>query len=405
MDFHDDHTAFDTSTTTDEVSHMYVPHADDHGIGDDHGSDDHGGDDHGSGSDDGSGTTGSHGDGETVSIEVGGDEVTADATIDIDHDGTNDTAVVQDAAGERIAITDLDGDGDADHAALLDDSGHVMDTAHVTDSGTWVQDAPGDTNPYGAVGTTLAGADGSAPDSTGTGSGTGSDGGTHTGTPGANPGETPGGSSGAGHTITVDSGGSSMEAQATVDTDHDGSNDTAVVRTPDGNQVAFTDSDGDGHADQAVVYGSDGKLIGTAHYDEASGTWIENSGGSTSSAAGTSTAGSGDTGGLGAGAGGGTDASTTGGIGTSPAGDTGTTGGEQIEVTVGGHTAEVGASYDLDNDGQDETAIVAGPDGTRIAFSDTDGDGDADKAAVYDASGKLVGTATYNEGSGTWIQD
>jgi hypothetical protein len=385
MDFHDDHTAFDTtSTATDDVSHMYVPHADDHSLGDDDGT---------NGSDDsGAETTGSHGDGETVTIEVGDDEVTADATIDIDHDGTNDTAVVQDAAGERIAITDLDGDGDADHAALLDESGHVLDTAHVTDSGEWVQDSPTDKNPYGAVGTQLGGgADGNTPDS---GSGSGS------GTPGATPGETPGQ---GGNTIVVDSGGSSMEAQATVDSDHDGDKDTAIVSTPDGNQVAFTDSDGDGHADKAVVYGTDGKLIGTAHYDEATGTWIEGAGGT--GEAGTTTAGSGDTGGLGAGAGADTGGDNTGGIGTSPAGDTGTGNSEQIEVTVGGRTAEVNADYDLNNDGQDETAIVAGPDGTRIAFSDTDGDGDADKAAVYDAAGNLVGTATYNEGSGTWVQD
>jgi hypothetical protein len=382
MDFHDDHTAFDTTaaTTTDEVSHMYVPHADDHGLGDDG----TGGHDSGTDSDDGgTETTGDHGSGhgETVSIEVGNDEVTADATIDIDHDGTNDTAVVQDAAGEHIAITDLDGDGDADHAALLDESGHVMDTAHLNEDGSWVQDGPGDTNPYGAVGSTLGGADGASADSgsdsdSDSGSSASADGDGSAGSPGATPGGTPG------DTIVVDSHGQSMEAQATVDADHDGTKDTAVVRTPDGNQVAFTD-----------------------HYDESSGTWVEGAADG-SGEPGTSTAGVGDTGGLGAGASGHTDdGAHTGGIGTSPAGDTGTGQGEQIEVTVGGHTGEVNADYDLDNDGRDETAVVAGPDGTRIAFSDTDGDGDADKAAVYDASGNLVGTATYNEGSGTWIQD
>jgi hypothetical protein len=374
MDFHDDHTAFDTATSTDEVSHMYVPHGDDdHGLGDDGttGAGGHGGDDS---------------DGTTITVNTGGQEVTADATIDIDHDGHNDTAIVQDTQGDHIAVTDTDGDGEADHAALLDESGHVVETAHVGAGGTWVQDGPSDSNPYGGPGASIEG---------------GGSGGSDPTTPG-DGGSTSGGSSGSSNTIVIDSGGQTTDAQATVDSDHDGHNDTAVVRTADGNQVAFTDSDGDGHADQAVVYSPDGHLIGTAHYDEATGTWVEGAG--DGSQAGTSTAGAGAAGGIGAGSGGseGGDATAD---GSHPAGGAGSGNSEQVEVTVGGQTTEVAASYDLNNDGHDETAIVQGPDGTRIAFSDTDGDGDADKAAVYDAAGKLVGTATYNEGSGTWVQD
>jgi hypothetical protein len=393
MDFHDDHTTFDTMAS-DEVSHMYVPDStDDHGIGEDGST---GSSDHTDGGDSG------HSDGTTVTVNTGGQEVTADATIDIDHDGHNDTAVVEDTEGHHIAVTDTDGDGEADHAALLDDSGRVLDTAHLDADGNWVQDAAGDSNPYGGPGASIdenpddggTAGDGSSPDGTGAAGG---------------------GSSGDGGTIVIESGGQSMDAQATIDTDHDGHNDTAVVQTADGNKVAFTDSDGDGHADQAVVYGPDGHMIGTAHYDEASGTWIEGAGDGAASGgdAVTQTAGGvGGAGGIGAASDGdgsaaasGAGGSDTGGVGTQTAGDTGTASGEQIEVTVGGHTAQVAASYDLDHDGQDETAVVAGPDGTKIAFSDTDGDGDADKAAVYDAAGKLVGTATYNEGSGTWIQD
>jgi hypothetical protein len=393
MDFHDDHTAFDTMAS-DEVSHMYVPDStDDHGIGDDGstGSSDH--------TDGGSGDS----DGTTVTVNTGGQEVTADATIDIDHDGHNDTAIVQDTEGHHIAVTDTDGDGEADHAALLDDSGHVVDTAHLDSDGNWVQDAAGDSNPYGGPGASID----ENPDDGGTAGG-----GTGTGAGAGDGGST--GSGGDGGTIVIESGGQSMDAQATIDTDHDGHNDTAVVRTADGNHVAFTDSDGDGHADQAVVYGPDGHMIGTAHYDEASGTWIEGAGDGANSGgdAVTQTAGGiGGAGGVGAASDGdgsaasGAGGSDTGGVGTQTAGDTGTASGEQIEVTVGGQSAQVAASYDLDHDGHDETAIVQGPDGTKIAFSDTDGDGDADKAAVYDAAGKLVGTATYNEGSGTWVQD
>jgi hypothetical protein len=374
MDFHDDHTAFDT-TSTDDVSHMYVPGAGhDTGIGDDTGHDDTGGDTE---------TTGSH-DGETVSINVGGHDVTPDATIDLDHDGRGDTAIVEDSAGDRIAITDTDGDGEADHAALLDESDRVVDTAHLDSSGKWVEDGAGDSNPYGGTGSTI-GAGSSEGDSKGDDDG---------------------------KTITVDAGGHSVQASATVDADHDGTKDTAVVQTPDGNKIAFTDSDGDGQADQATVYGSDGRLLGTAHYDEDSGNWIE--GGSDTGGSGvggddepgTTAAGSGSAGGIGDGSGStGERSGDDSGIGTSPAGGTGSGGGEHIEVNVGGRSAQVDAGYDLDHDGRDETAVVQGPDGTKIAFSDTDGDGDADKAAVFDVDGKLVGTASYNEGSGTWVQD
>ncbi len=412
MDFHDDQTAFD-STSTDDVSHMYVPDTDDHPVGDDTTGPD-------TGSDDTHGTepTGSHS-GDTVSVDVGGREVTADATIDVDHDGQEDTAIVTDAAGDHIAITDTDGDGDADHAALLDKSGHVLDTAHLDSSGNWVQDGPGDSNPYGAAGTTV-----------GTGTPTGGTDGTPTGGTG---GGTDGGATPGDHTITVEAGGHTVDAQATVDADHDGTSDTAVVQAPDGNKIAFSDSDGDGQADRAAVYDSNGQLVGTAHYDRSSGTWVEGSDGGApptlpDSQPGTTTAGGGATGGIGEGSSTGSGDQSVGsesagdrsvgsesagdrsggaggGIGTSPAGGTGSGGGEHIEVNVGGQSAQVEADYDLDRDGRDETAVVQAPDGTRIAFSDTDGDGDADRASVYDSDGKLVGTASYDEGSGTWVED
>ena len=400
MDFHDDHAAFD-ATSTDEVSHMYVPGADDHGIGDDAG--------HDTGPDDTHGTepTGSEG-GDTVSVNVGGHEVRADATLDTDHDGENDTAIVTDSAGDHIAITDTDGDGEADHAALLDESGHVVQTAHLDSSGTWVQDGPGDTDPYGGPGAPIGAGDhpgGAGSDTTGTGA-----------TDSTGTGATGGAGAGGSTTITVDVGGHSVEAPATVDTDQDGTSDTAVVDAPDGNKIAFTDSDGDGQADRAAVYDSAGRLLGTAHYDRSSGNWIEGSGGSPApdlpgGEPGTSTAGAGSSGGLDDGSAtssGGADADgrpgdADGGIGTSPAGTTGAGGGEHIEVSAGGRSARVEADYDLDHDGRDETAVVRGADGTRIAFSDTDGDGDADRARVYDADGRLVGTASYDDG--TWVQD
>ena len=46
--------------------------------------------------------------------------------------------------------------------------------------------------------------------------------------------------------------------------------------------------------------------------------------------------------------------------------------------------------------------MVRGPDDTQVAFSDTDGDGEADRAAVFDAQGNLVGTAHYDPSTGDW---
>ncbi|MFL6115367.1 MAG: hypothetical protein ACJ786_29080, partial [Catenulispora sp.] len=127
----------------------------------------------------------------------------------------------------------------------LHNSGHVVETAHLDASGTWVPDGPGDRGPYGGTGMPVGG-------------------------PGAGS-----------HPITVEVGGHRVPAEATVDSDHDGACDTAVVRTPDGSSICFTDSDGDGSADRAAVYDSQGTLVGTAHYDTASGTWIEDSGAGT----------------------------------------------------------------------------------------------------------------------------
>jgi len=261
MDFHDDHPAFDP-TSAGEVSHMYLPGGDDHGFGDDAspGTDDQG-----------TGSPGTHPGppGTTLSVSVGGHQETVAATVDIDHDGHNDTAVLDDAAGDRIAVTDTDGDGRADHAALLDESGRVVGTAHLDPSGAWVEDSSGDRNPYGGTGSTV-GTDGPATGDTATGDTAG--GGSIGGGAGSRAGTAPS------HGITVHAGGHEVQAQATLDTDHDGSADTAVVRSPDGTTIAFSDTDGDGDADRAAVYDPDGRLVGTASYQKNSGTWVQDQG-------------------------------------------------------------------------------------------------------------------------------
>src|SRR5215213_427462 len=77
MEFHEDHSAFE-ETTAATVEAMYVPGADDHGIGDgtDHDGGEHdGGTDHDGTDHDGTDHDGGEHDGGTVSVTVGGHEV------------------------------------------------------------------------------------------------------------------------------------------------------------------------------------------------------------------------------------------------------------------------------------------------------------------------------------------
>jgi hypothetical protein len=55
---------------------------------------------------------------------------------------------------------------------------------------------------------------------------------------------------------------------ATVDTDGDGRNDTAVVHDQQGDTVLYTDTDGDGHADVATELRPDGSVVIADHTAE-----------------------------------------------------------------------------------------------------------------------------------------
>ncbi|RKT51727.1 hypothetical protein [Saccharothrix australiensis] len=82
--------------------------------------------------------------------------------------------------------------------------------------------------------------------------------------------------------------------------------------------------------------------------------------------------------------------------------ETGATDGE-LKVTVEDEEYTAEATYDLDDDGVDESAVVETDDGGHLAFSDTDGDGDADLMSTFDKDGALVGQARFDEGSGEWV--
>lgn len=82
--------------------------------------------------------------------------------------------------------------------------------------------------------------------------------------------------------------------------------------------------------------------------------------------------------------------------------ETGATDGE-LKVTVEDEEYTAEATYDLNDDGIDESAVVETDDGGHLAFSDTDGDGDADLMSTFDKDGELVGQARFDERSGEWI--
>jgi hypothetical protein len=76
------------------------------------------------------------------------------------------------------------------------------------------------------------------------------------------------------HGISVDTGSGSQDiGPATVDTDADGTPDTAVVHDANGDLIMYTDTDGDGHADVAVEINPNGDVV-IAHHTGADG-WTE----------------------------------------------------------------------------------------------------------------------------------
>jgi hypothetical protein len=62
-----------------------------------------------------------------------------------------------------------------------------------------------------------------------------------------------------------------------------------------------------------------------------------------------------------------------------------------MTVDLPGEDVNAGpATYDTDADGENDTAVVAGEDGTTYVFTDTDGDGAADDAAVITPDGDVT---------------
>jgi hypothetical protein len=214
---------------------------------------------------------------QVVTVEVGGHEIGVAETIDSDHDGTNDTGVLE-ADGKTIALTDTDGDGDADKATVFDQSGQVVGAMHVDAStGEWVVDG----GSAAGTGSTDTGDSG-----TGTGAGDGGEVGT-TSTSGGDAGDSggpgdSGGAAGGTGSMTVEVDGQSRVLPTTHDYTGDGQPD-AAVQTADGRTIVFTDTHDnstgtpgpDGTADEAFILDSSGHVVGAAHIDPSTGEWVD----------------------------------------------------------------------------------------------------------------------------------
>lgn len=182
--------------------------------------------------DDGSDGSGLDGD---ITAEVDGQEYTAPETVDFDHDGVLDAAAVDTPDGGHLLYVDSDGDGVADEAVTYDAHGAATAAAdYEPGSGEWVaSDVPGGSG--GAAVDPVAGGD-----------------------------------------LHVDTASGSLDAGApTVDSDGDGTDDTAVVRGSDGSTILYTDSDGDGTADVATVIGPDGHAETLRHTGEHEWTPVD----------------------------------------------------------------------------------------------------------------------------------
>jgi hypothetical protein len=342
-----------------------------------------------------------------LTMQDGGQTVDVGApTADLTGDGVNDTVVLQGTDGSTVLVADADQDGQADNIVQINPDGSVVfavpdghggwvvaGTGHVDEQGGISQDstAPGD-QPYQPPVDISQGQPGT-------------DGPTQ-------PTDGPTEPTGTGEDITVDINGQTYDVgNATIDSDGNGSPDTAVVQGDDGTTVLVTDINGDGSGDQivqvnpdgsAVVQQSDGNggwdTVATGHVDADGNLVIDQSGtaippGQPGNPGTDGPTQPGDPGTMvppGQPGNQGTDGP------TQPAGT-----GEDITVDINGQTYDVGnATLDADGNGSPDTAVVQGDDGTTVLVTDVDGDGTGDQIIQVNPDGSAVVQQT--DGNGGW---
>ncbi|MBP2475626.1 hypothetical protein JOF53_004498 [Crossiella equi] len=170
------------------------------------------------------------GDGD-IKVTVDGEEMTVEAVTDTNHDGIDDTAVVETDDG-YLSFTDTNGDGTADVMRTLDDKGAVLSTSRFdAASGEWVTEG----------GQATSGGPQTAP------------------------------GSGSGLIVHTAEGEQHIQGELT-DTNGDGKGDTLVVTDAHGDTVVFADIDGDGDADVATEITGSGQVIVSEH--RGNGEWV-----------------------------------------------------------------------------------------------------------------------------------
>jgi hypothetical protein len=172
--------------------------------------------------------------------------------------------------------------------------------------------------------------------------------------------------SGTDLTVTVE--GEDYQAEASVDLDSDGIDDTVIVETDDGS-IAFTDTNADGQADLMTQLDTNGDVIGQARFDEATGDWVQVD----------------------------PDDADFGDVDEQTAGS----GTDPMSVDTPQGQIEVGApTHDTDADGVNDTIVVQDSAGDTLIFTDADQDGDADFATEITGDGQV--TVSENSGDGDW---
>lgn len=170
--------------------------------------------------------------------------------------------------------------------------------------------------------------------------------------------------------LTVEIDGEEYVVEENVDADGDGANDMAAIETEDGGMIVFADTDHDGVADVAVEYDVDGDIVTGAEYDESTGEWHEE-----------------EIEALPLPNGDGADGTPT----DSDSDSDYEAGEDDMTVDLPGEDVNAGpATHDTNNDGEPDTAVVAGEDGTTYVFTDVDGDGQADEAAIVTQDGDVT---------------
>jgi hypothetical protein len=186
---------------------------------------------------------GTAGDSGELKIDVDGHEYVEQENFSYDQDNVVDSVAVDTADGGHIVYSDTDHSGTADLVTEFDAQGDELHEAHYdAATGHWVDE----------------GADAAVPDDTNTAD-------TNTADSGGN-----------GGSITVDTAaGPRNIGPATVDTDDNGSPDTAVVHDANGDTVLYTDSHGDGQADVATEITADGHVVIADHTGDHQWTEVQ----------------------------------------------------------------------------------------------------------------------------------